>query len=68
MDSLIYLSKEYFDEIVYRIENADGEVIITVRDPQEWLDAFKKEKPYIKSIALDQTIGNRYKYKVYAKH
>ena len=55
-----YLSNQYFDEIIYRIENSEGHVIIGVSDKDHWLNEFKKYRPEIKSINLEHQKANRY--------
>lgn len=58
---LKYLSPSYFNEVVRRIENSDGDVIINVEDSAKWLTEFKKEKPLIRTIELQQVNGKKYK-------
>jgi hypothetical protein len=58
---LTYLSPAYFDEVVYRIENAEGFVEIGISDPDEWLREFKKYRPAINSISLEHQRSNRYR-------
>lgn len=60
MTKFIYLSQAYFDEIIYRVENAEGFVTIRVSDPEEWIREFKKARPAITSIQLEHIAENRY--------
>lgn len=56
-----YLTLAYFDELVYRVENSDSDVVIGVEDKDKWIEEFKKARPLITSIELIHVKGNRYK-------
>jgi hypothetical protein len=63
---LAYLSPEYFDEIIFRIENEGSGTpvppcVINVRDKDEWINEFKKVKPLIRSIELTHINGMKYR-------
>lgn len=60
---LEYLSPAYFDEIIYRHENAVGFTpYIGVRDVDEWMEAFRKHSPLITTARLEHIKGNAYSF------